>query len=263
LVKFEALSKPIDANKINVVDMDYSGSISGGQIGSWGQTGCTVMYAIQTEGTKGTWAYCNHVRSMEYRIRGGMNQLCQLLDGRPNGIIVIVGTAGGLIYCEPLLKRLRITVGNWKVYYFAKPENSLEETLVDVETCRFEFPKNGTLNSDAGTRPSNYANVPYIAPPRPKPEWDTGFEQLDRALGTGKSKTNLWATLYSECSHWNAEILGSDHSSKLFKIELVEDSSIVEKMLTSLKQKKPEYLNMDVAKVLAKLQEILPDLAKN
>ncbi len=190
----------VAAESLRIVDMDFAGEAHMGCLSTWGQTGCTVILAIQKTGSGGHWAYFNHVNSS--MIEQGLEHACGAISRLPsqdNIIFLIMGGPGGTATYKCLLRRIVSQGAGWNFIVLTKPENGMEESVLHIESCSLALTSGlvGRARSAClqfvGFQP---VRVPYQLPARtPR---ITGHRALDKEL-KGNSQTEIWINLSNEC----------------------------------------------------------------
>ncbi|OOG61554.1 hypothetical protein B0E46_16445 [Rhodanobacter sp. B04] len=190
----------VSAESLRIVDMDYGGEAPSGYLSTWGQTGCTVIVAIQRTGSNGHWAYFNHVNSgMIEQGLGHASDAISRLATQDNITFVIMGGMGGTQTYKSLLRSLFAQGAGWNFIVLTKPENGMEESVLGIESCMLALTKN--LVSRArhegrqfmGFQPQR---VPYTSPKRtPRITGNRAFD----ALLVAESQTIVWINLSIEC----------------------------------------------------------------
>jgi hypothetical protein len=198
-------SKPgpvnLQANALRIIDMDYFGTADEGCLSTWGQTGCTVVLALQLVGGKGCWAYFNHVRSSE--IDAALAHACHSvyqLANTDNVIFVMMGGPGGASTYKSLLQRIKPLGDGWRFMVLTKPESDMEESVLDVGsgclalTAQLVGLAHHQRKQHVGFHPQK---VPSVAPKLA--EGITGHKDFDEAIKDADSRVAMWISLCVEC----------------------------------------------------------------
>jgi hypothetical protein len=242
-----------------IVDMDYSGTADQGYLSTWGQTGCTVVMAIQTVGRKGCWAYFAHVNSS--MVTQGVERACDAVSELANLddiTFVIMGGPGGQNVYVDYLKRIRLQGNTWRFIALEKPENGAEESVLDIANCCLALTTNlvGVASNKRmqfqGFHPDRVPLVPREAAPVV-----TGHRALDAQLRSTSHRAYVWINLSVEC---NAPPQGMpDDPTNGVRWIMNEDNLVA--LITALK-KQTEFKSVDphaAAKLLHKYLLRLPE----
>lgn len=190
----------VAAEKLRIIDMDFSGKAHEGYLSTWGQTGCTVIVALQRNGSTGHWGYFNHVNSS--MIEQGLEHACHAISKLPtqdNITFVIMGGMGGTQTYESLLRSICAQGDGWQFIVLTKPENGMEESVFCIESCSL------ALTRDLVSRAKHHGlqmgfeprRVPFDPPKRRLRI--TGHAALDKQL-SGESQVHVWINLSNECN---------------------------------------------------------------
>lgn len=191
----------VAAEALRIIDMDFGGEAGRGYLSTCGQTGCTVIVAIQDVGSVGCWGYLNHVNSS--MIEQGLEHASAAisrLPARNNIIFLIMGGPGGKGIYKEYLQRIIAQGDRWRFIVLIKPENGMEESVLCVENCSLALTQNlvekarNDYRQLQGFQPER---VPFELPVRVP--WITGHHALDAQLN-GDSQTEIWINLSVECN---------------------------------------------------------------
>ncbi|HSV80737.1 MAG TPA: hypothetical protein VLK85_16190 [Ramlibacter sp.] len=191
----------VQAAELSIIDMDYFGTAESGHLSTWGQTGCTVIVALQHVGGKGCWAYFNHVNS--HVIDGALAHACHCAYQLANSddiMFVMMGGPGGSVTYKSLLQRIKPLGDRWRFMVLTKPENGMEESVLHVEsgclalTAQLVGQAHHDQTQFVGFHPQQ---VPSTAPKLAKRI--TGHKDLDEAIKDASSREDMWISLGVEC----------------------------------------------------------------
>ncbi|SFN47665.1 hypothetical protein [Variovorax sp. OV329] len=193
----------VQASDLSIIDMDYYGAAEGGYLSTWGQTGCTVIMAMQHVGATGCWAYFSHVNSSV--IDGALAHACHCAYQLANSddiMFVMMGGPGGSLTYKKLLQCIKPLGDRWRYLVLTKPENGLEESVFHVQSGCLALTSQlvGQAHSEKKQFPGFHPQkVPSPAPRLAKRI--TGHKDFDEAIKGAISREDMWISLGVECGH--------------------------------------------------------------
>ena len=250
-----------------IVDMHYSGTAPDGFIGTWGQSGCTLILAIQTTGGVGRWAYFNHVTSNN--IDDGVVHACGAishLSDKNDIVFVLVGSSAETTFID-LLRRVRPQGARWRFLLLLKPENDLTESVLSVEHCAFSFTqgiveparvhRHQRLGFMVTLVPTAVTAVPVVV------GRVTGHGQLDEEIANSTTRSEVWIDLRMLFDSYRGVLLtGVPEGTDPAGVRWMMQAPQLRKLLQCIKAT-PDYGDLDVddatAKLYAHLQRMPPE----